>query len=172
MRSLALMIACLLPATAQAIVVTPYAPVALQCSSVKLCDKTGVCTDHTGAAARLSMGQDTFATRLYIGGDKFDDWQRRVDVSMTSGWKTSPQSTYRQMSMVPKIDRMWKTAHKDERRNGWIGPKMPPLERNFQQAEAGIYRLYHTRTIPNPEPKPFQSNKREIIVFDCTMETL
>ncbi len=169
MRVIAILGLALTPMSAQAVSIISYLDTTLSCQSIKVCDKQGLCSETDPQNVSIRLDAATFATRYGFGGDKFNKWQRPARVTFSEA--SDEIGTFRSMSTLPAVDALWREATQQERENGWFGP-MLPSEADASSITGGrVFQIYQTRTFDHPEPKIFKNKKREIIVFNCTVET-
>nr|WP_319948103.1 hypothetical protein [uncultured Shimia sp.] len=171
MRWLTYLAGCLLPMAAQAIVVTPYHGMSLQCQSTEICQTNGDCTAHTQTKARLDLEAATYASSFAPFAPSREKWARRMTVSWTSSDAAPLETTYRDIPNAFGARDVWKFATSQERHSGWFGPELPAENLSQDQWALPPFQIWHTRTRPTDTPKLFKAKDRDIIVFTCTEVT-
>lgn len=155
------------PASAQAIVVTPYRELTLQCRSIQSCQPAGTCRIDETALVTLSFAADTYFSSHAPFAPGRGKWQRSIVPHDARSAQAPSASTYRTLSKAFEVAQVWKSASYEERQDGWFGSELPTAEDTPDHEAKQSFLIFHTRTRSLENPTLFKTKAREILVFSC-----
>ncbi|SHK11533.1 hypothetical protein SAMN05444000_11951 [Shimia gijangensis] len=157
----------LTPVAAQAIVVTPYREISLQCQSVQTCQTNGTCAVDTSRKVVLSFEEAVYRSSYAPFTPKREAWPRAVVVTGRGEVTSKVNTTYRTLSKVLGADAVWRKANFEERVEGWFGPELPVARKAGSPAAEPSYQIFQTQTQKLETPTVFKTKARSVIEYKC-----